>query len=198
MARRLFVDELLENGCVQHRKSGDEETGVDALDGGEVDSHLPKAGVDDSVKDGDEDDDGDGVQVLNQVVGSPVQRHASGNSTQVTIDLRVAQPEEGEPAKDFAGFEGTSNFADELVVPCNLGGDGTLLVGTGLGGIPETGLLEVFPGGNGVGGDPGGGGDREDTDTLWRRGGEQLERKKRKVDRKRTSRITDPRGGVFT
>jgi len=197
VARRRIVDELLENGGVQHGKSGDEETGVDALDRGEVDSHLPESGVDDLVEDGDENDDGDGVQVLNQVVGGSVQGHAGSDGAQITIDLGVAQPEEGEPTEHLAGLEGTSDFTNELVVPGDPGRDNALFVGAWLGRIPETRLLEVFPGGNGVDGDPGTSSDPKDAKTLWGRGDEGPEIEGRKIIKKRTSRMTDPRGGVF-
>ena len=123
VARRLLVDELLKNGGIQHGKASDEETGVDTLDGGEVDSHPPESGVDDPIEEGNEDDDGDGVQVLNQVVGGSVQGHAGSDGPQVTIDLGIAQPVEGEPTEDLAGFEGTSDFTDELVVPGDPGRD---------------------------------------------------------------------------
>jgi len=166
VARGLFENELLKNGGIQHGKGGDEETGVDTLDGGKVDPELPETGVDEVVENWDEDDDGDGVQVLDQVVGGSVQGHAGSDGTQVTIDLGVAQPEEGEPTEDLASLEGTRDFTDELVVPGDTGGGGALFVGAGLGGIPETRLLEVCPGCDGVRGDSGAGGNLEDTDTL--------------------------------
>jgi len=182
VARRLFENELLKDGGIQHGESGDEETGVDTLDGGEVDSELPETGVDEVVENGDEDDDGDGVQVLDQIVGGSVQGHTGSDGTQVTIDLGVAQPEEGEPTEHLASLEGTGDFANELVVPGDTGGGGTLFVCAGLGGIPEARLLEVVPGGDGVRGDPGGGGDPKDTDTLKEREGvsdrtERIERR---------------------
>lgn len=166
VARRFLEDELLENCGIQHGKARDKETGIDTLDRGEIDSHPPESRVDDPIEDGDQDDDGDGVQVLDQVVGRSVQGHAGSDGTQVTIDLGVAQPVEREPTEDLAGFEGTSDFANELVVPGNPGRNCPLLIGAGLSGIPETRLLEVFPGSNGIDGDPGTSGHRKDTDTL--------------------------------
>ena len=166
MTRRLFVDELFKNGRIQHGETGDEETGVDTLDRGEVDPHPPESGVDDPIKDGDEDDDRDGIQVLNQIIGGSVQCHAGGNGTQVTIDLGVAQPEEGEPAKHLACLEGASDFTNELVVPGDLRRDCALLVGAGLGDIPETRPLEILPGSDGVCRNPGTSGHCEDTDAL--------------------------------
>ena len=198
MARRLFENELLKNGGIQHGESGDEETGVDSLDGGEVDSKLPETGVDEVVEDWDEDDDGDGVQVLDQVVGGSVQGHTGSDGTQVTIDLGVAQPEEGEPTEHLASLEGTRDFTNELVVPSDIGRSGTLFVGAGLGGIPETRLLEVVPGRDGVRGDSGAGSDLKDTDTLKEGGeGKSPGRKSRKGKGERTSRMMDPRGGVL-
>jgi len=117
MTRRLLVDELLENGGVQHCKASDEEAGVDALDRGEVDSHLPESGVDDFVEDRDENDGGDGPYVLNQVVGGSVQGHSGGDGAQITIDLGIAQPEEREPAEHLASLDSAGDFTDELVVP---------------------------------------------------------------------------------
>jgi len=117
MTRRLFVDELLENGGVQHCKAGDEEAGVDALDGGELDSRLPESRVDDLVEDRDENDGGDGPYGLNQVVWGSVQGHSGGDGAKITIDLGIAQPEEGEPAEHLASLDDTSDFTDELVIP---------------------------------------------------------------------------------
>ena len=42
VARRPLVGELSENGGIQCGKSSREETGVDALNGADVDSHIPE------------------------------------------------------------------------------------------------------------------------------------------------------------
>ena len=42
VARRPLVDELLKNGGIQRGKSSCEETGVYALNGGDVDSRIPE------------------------------------------------------------------------------------------------------------------------------------------------------------
>jgi len=198
VARRLLEDELLKNGGIQHGETGDEETGVDTFDGSKVDPDLPETWVDEFVEDGDEDDDGDWVQVLDQIVGGPVQGHSGGDGAQVTVDLGVAQPVEGEPAEHLASLEGTGDFSNELVVPGDICGDSALLVGARLGGIPETRLPEVLPGSDGVGGEIGTSSHSEDTETLFGRGDEHLDQKGRKMNENRTSRMTDPRGGVIT
>lgn len=63
VAGRLLEQEVLENTGVHHGDTGDKETGEDALDGREVDLVAAQGGVDELVHDGDEDQDGDGVQV---------------------------------------------------------------------------------------------------------------------------------------
>ena len=63
LARRAPVDVGLEDGGVEHGETSDKETGVDTLDGCEVDTAATEEGVDELVEDGDEDDDGNGVQV---------------------------------------------------------------------------------------------------------------------------------------
>ena len=63
VAGRAPVDEGLEDRGPEHGEACDEEAGVDTFDGGEVDTAATEEGVDDFVEQGDEDDDGDGVQV---------------------------------------------------------------------------------------------------------------------------------------
>ena len=81
------MGELLESGGIQHGESSCDETGVDMLDGGDVDSHLPGIGVDEVVEDGDGGDDGDGVQVLDQAMGVPCRIIPTATRTRVTINL---------------------------------------------------------------------------------------------------------------
>ena len=120
------MDEPLESGDIQHGKSSCDETSVDALDGGDVDSHLPGIRVDEVVEDGDGGDDGDGVQVLDQAVGVPCRIIPAATRTRVTIDL--AQPGEGELTGHLASLEGMSDFANELVVLGDPGRDDTPLL----------------------------------------------------------------------
>ena len=112
-----LVDVMLKNTRVDHRSTDDHEASRDALNGAEVDALPAKEGVNDVVKDGNEDDDRYGVQVLDQVVGSAVKRHSGSHGTVVAVNLGVAEPEDGEPQKDFTRIDGTGHFADELIVP---------------------------------------------------------------------------------
>ena len=50
VVRSQLVDELLESGGIQHGKSSCDEAGVDALDGGDIGSHLPGIRVDEVVE----------------------------------------------------------------------------------------------------------------------------------------------------
>jgi hypothetical protein len=63
VARRALVDELLENGSVQHSKTSNKETSVDTLDRRVVDPQFAEAGIDKLIEDGDEDDERDRIQV---------------------------------------------------------------------------------------------------------------------------------------
>ena len=140
MAGRLLVEEVLEDGGVEHSKTSDEEAGGDAFDRGEVDAALAEEGVDDIIEEGDEDDDGYGVEipeklwgqynfacggaqpcdVLNQIVGSAVELHASSDGAKISVNLRVAEPVEGEEEEYSACINGTGDFVDEFVIPSDL------------------------------------------------------------------------------
>lgn len=78
-----LVDVVLHHSGGDHGHGGETETEGHTLQRGEVDADLSKARVDDSVQDGDHDDDGDGVEVLNQIVGRAVQLHGRGLSVQL-------------------------------------------------------------------------------------------------------------------
>ena len=112
-----LVEVMLKNTCVDHRSTNDHETSRNALDRAEIDTPPAQEWVDDVVKDGDEDDDRDGVQVLDQIVGSAVESHGCSHCTVVAVNLRVAEPEDRGPQEDLACRDGTRHFADELIVP---------------------------------------------------------------------------------
>ena len=93
-----------------------------------------------------------------------MQGRAGGDSTRVTVDLRVVQPGE-EPIEQFASHEGANDF-NEQVVPGDLSKDETLLMRGGLGRTTEARLLDVLPGSNRVRKELDTGGDHEDPDAL--------------------------------
>ena len=117
MAWAHLVDVVLKDTRVDHRSTDDHEASRNALDRTEVDAFPAKEGVNHIVEDGDEDDDRDGVQVLDQIVGSAVKRHSSSHSTVVAVNLGVAEPENRKPHEDLTCRDCTSHFPDELIVP---------------------------------------------------------------------------------
>lgn len=62
-ARALLVDVVLDDGGGDHGDGSEHETGEHALDGGEPNSLLAEEGVEEVIDDGNEDNQGDGVKV---------------------------------------------------------------------------------------------------------------------------------------
>lgn len=122
------VDEVLDDGSVGHGKRGNDETDGDTGDGWEWDVKFLHDRVDDAVEDGDEDENGNGVEVLHEIVGDAVPLHLSGLGDEVTGELVVNDPVDWVEAEDLAGNEGTLELVDKLVVP----GDGAAVAVLGL------------------------------------------------------------------
>jgi len=112
-----LVDIVLKNTCVDHRSTNDHEASRNALNGAEVDAFSAEEWVNNVIEDGNEDDDRDGVQILDQVVGRAVQRHRRRHRTEVAFILRVAEPKYRGPQEDLTRRDGTGHFADEIIVP---------------------------------------------------------------------------------
>ena len=113
-AGALLVDVVLENGGPDHGATGNNVTGTDALQGSEVDFHLPQARVDELVHDGNEDDEREGVKVGQHIVGDTTQLHGSSLRDQVVVELVIAEPVKRVPHEHSAGLEATANFVN----PC--------------------------------------------------------------------------------
>lgn len=95
----------MDNGSPNHGGATDEETRGHLLDRSEADADLAESGVDDTVVKGDEDEQGEGVEVGENVVGDTVTLHDGGLGDEVVVDLVVAEPEERNPAEDDASLE---------------------------------------------------------------------------------------------
>lgn len=115
-ARRHLVDVVLHDGGGNHGGGGEEETSGHTLDGSEVETHLAETGVDKVIKDGDHDDDGEGVQVLDNIVGGTVQDHRTSLGGQVVGHLVVGEEEDGQEEEDLAGLETTADFVNPGVI----------------------------------------------------------------------------------
>ena len=87
-----LVDIVLHDAGCDHTASGDEETGGDTLQRGEVEAHLAETGVDDFIHDGDTDDERERVEVLDDVVWNAVQGHGSTHGGKVVQHLVVSKP----------------------------------------------------------------------------------------------------------
>ena len=72
-----LVDVVLGDGGGDHGGACAEEPGRDALDRREFEAHSAEARVDEAVHDGDEDDQGEGVEVVDDVVGDAAETHCS-------------------------------------------------------------------------------------------------------------------------
>lgn len=86
------IDVVLDDSGADHGEGREQETECDTLDGRELDAGLAKCGVEEVVDNGDEDDERDGVQVGDDVVGDTVTLHGGGLGGQVVVHLVVRKP----------------------------------------------------------------------------------------------------------
>lgn len=87
-----LVDVVLGHSGDDHAGACDCETSSDTLQRCEVETHAAEAGVDEPVENGDEDDQGEGVEVVDNVVGDTVESHGRGLGCEVVQHLVVGQP----------------------------------------------------------------------------------------------------------
>lgn len=140
-----LVDVGLDDARGNHGEGRERETGGDLLDGAEVDAHLAEKGVHAKVHDGDDDDDEDGVELGDDVVGGGAQVHGVGLRDEVVGHLVVRQPVERVPEEDLAGNDTALDLVDPGVVKGHPGGD-NFAASTDLAGLdalPEVLVLEA-------------------------------------------------------
>jgi mono/diheme cytochrome c family protein len=92
---------MLQHARIHHGNRNQDKSGEDAADGIEVDFHFSQPGVDDEVEEGNEDDQGNRIEVLQEVVGRAVQCHGPGLRDEVVPDLDPADEVEGEEEEDL-------------------------------------------------------------------------------------------------
>lgn len=85
------VDVELRNCGSNHRTRSDQEAGCYALEGRELDADPAEEGVEYPVHDGDEDDQGKGVEVVDDVVGDAAEVHCCCLGGEVVEHLIVGQ-----------------------------------------------------------------------------------------------------------
>jgi len=112
----FLVDVGLDDGRPDHGHGAGVEAPGDLIDGCEVPAHLSEPGPDEEVADGNENDEGEGVKVREDIVGEAVQGHDRRLGGQVVVELVVGEPVQGIPEEDFASCEATLDFVDPGVV----------------------------------------------------------------------------------
>jgi hypothetical protein len=115
------VDVVLNDGGVDHGEGRDPETTGDTIDGGESDVALAQERHEELVDKRQENDDGDGIEVLHKIVGDTVTSHLTGLSDKVVGEVTVHDPVDWVEAEDLASDEGTLDLIDKVVVPLGNG-----------------------------------------------------------------------------
>jgi hypothetical protein len=93
-ACRRPVDVVLNDCGRDHGKRGDPEAPGDPLDGSEVYLRLAESGIDEEVHDWDEDDQRQGIQIVDQVVWHAVQLHGGRLRCEIVRHLIVSDCED--------------------------------------------------------------------------------------------------------
>lgn len=116
-AGRSLVNIVLDNGTTSSGDSGEGETEGDSADTAEFDVRLAKTGIDDVGQEGNEDDNGQGVEVAEEIVGCTCGYHGctlgGGDGTNTTVVDVV----DGEVEEDGASLEGPDDIVDILLGP---------------------------------------------------------------------------------
>lgn len=146
--RAFLVNLVLDNSGPDHSQSTSQESGSDPLQRAEVDTHAPESGVDEGVKDGDQDDQGERIEIAQNIVGEAVSVHSSSLGGQVVVELVVSEPVDGEPEEHSASLETTLDFICPLIIKVHPIGTNGLFAGLGI--IPESGSVELPDGLDGV------------------------------------------------
>lgn len=117
---RADVDLMLDDGGKGHGEAREDEPPRDAGDGVHGEPPLAEERVDDLVEDGDEDDDDDGVDVLQLVVGHPVQLHLARLRDEVGAELVVDDPVDRVEQEHPAGHQRAAELVHKGLIPGGL------------------------------------------------------------------------------
>jgi hypothetical protein len=117
IARTGPVNVVLDDAGVNHGQRCDPESSYDAVDGREVNPVLAERGHEPLVDNGQEDDDGDGIEILHQIVGNTVEAHLAGLGDEIVGEVTVDDPVNGVEGEDLAGNKSTFDLFDKVVVP---------------------------------------------------------------------------------
>lgn len=148
-ARAQFVDVRLQDGSRNHGKGSHEETGADSLQRGEVEAHFAEEWVDTQVEDGNQNQNGQRVQVGDQIVGQTVKFHNGGLGGQIVVDLVVAEPVHWEENKYLAGLDSSTELINPDIVESHPSRRSASLARR-LCVLPQISGVELLAGSNGV------------------------------------------------
>lgn len=114
--RAQNVNIMLHHGRSDHRGGSKEKANCHSLNRCQWKPDLAEAGIDQVVQDRNHNDDGDGIEVLDNIVWHAVQLQYSGLRGQIAGHLVVGEEKEGEEEENFAGFETTTDFIDPGII----------------------------------------------------------------------------------
>ena len=115
-----------------------------------MDLHLSEPGPEEEVANRDQDDEREGVEVREDVVGEPIELHDGGLRDQVVVQLVVGEPVEGEPKEDRTSVEAAANFVDPGIVEGHPLWASCRIEFGGLNVLPECAVVQVLVGRDGV------------------------------------------------
>lgn len=156
------VDVDLNNAGRDHGSGCNHESHRNTLDGREANSGLAKSGIEEGVDQGDEEDQGQGVEVVDQIVGdcrkvlSVYEVFLAQGSVltstkikscrlggQVVDHLVVSEPVQWQPEEDLASVESTGNLINPDIVEAGHPSGSVAAESTRLDAVPEVLMLEV-------------------------------------------------------
>src|SRR5690242_6620544 len=117
-----LVDVMLDDSGVDHGKRGDPEPSGDTVDGREVDLVLAEEREEELIHDRQEDDNGNGIEVLHQIVRDTVTSHLTSLGNKVVGEVSVYDPVNRVETKHLACHKRPLNLINEVVVPKSGGG----------------------------------------------------------------------------
>ena len=124
VAGRSVVDEVLKRGSVDHGARFEGETTGNAGDRGEWDVEaLAEGGVQETRGEREGEEDGDGVEVGEEVVGEAMGLGGGGLGDEVCVHLGLAEPVDGEGESVSAHNELEMWRSRFLITEMGMGGE---------------------------------------------------------------------------
>lgn len=136
-----FVNIILQDSRRNHSTASKEETGGDTLDGGEPDATLSERRINDPVHDWNENNEGDGVEIVDDIVWYSSELQSGGLRGKVGSSLVICYPEKRVPQEDGTSNNASSNFVNPSIIKCHPGW--LVCKATGFASIPAVWVLEV-------------------------------------------------------